>query len=150
MRSPFKFCIIKTYSLRQHKSHLRVHKCCFPHHWFCKRKCDNSRCPYYVERHSIVKFQKSSEARDRSVYSLYRVPLLCPKKTIWECTLHSVLIGYVIIFEMPVTPSLLIKSSIYTCRIDMRQIIKHIQPKKIRSNRSAVKLHETNFKLLES
>ena len=33
-------------------------------------------------------------------------------------TKHSVLTGCVIIFEMTVTPSLFIKSSIYTCRTD--------------------------------
>ena len=42
---------------------------------------------------------------------------------------HSVLTGCVIIFEMPVTPSLFIKSSIYTCRTDMCQIIKHLHQK---------------------
>ena len=53
-------------------------------------------------------------------------------------------------FEMPVTPSLFIKSPIYTHRIDMCQTIKHIHPKKsgpIDLLRSYMK---RIFKLLES
>ena len=42
---------------------------------------------------------------------------------------HSVLTGCVAIFEIPVTPSLFIKSSFYTCRIDMCQMIKHLRQK---------------------
>ena len=44
-------------------------------------------------------------------------------------TFHSVLTGCVIIFEMSVTPLLFIKSSIYTCRTDMCQMIKHLRQK---------------------
>ena len=44
-------------------------------------------------------------------------------------TIHSVLTGCVIIFEMSVSPSLFIKLSIYTCRTDMCQIIMHIHQK---------------------
>ena len=63
---------------------------------------------------------------------------------------HSVLTGCMIIFEMRVNPSLFIKSSIYTCRIDICQTIKHIHPKKsgpIDLLRSYMK---RIFKLLES
>ena len=42
---------------------------------------------------------------------------------------HSVLTGCMIIFEIPVTLSLFIKSSIDTCRTDMCQIIKHLHQK---------------------
>ena len=42
---------------------------------------------------------------------------------------HSVLTGCVIVFEMPVTLSLFIKSSIYTCRTDMCQMLKHLHLK---------------------
>ena len=52
-------------------------------------------------------------------------------------------------FEMTVTPSLFIKSFIYTCRTDMYQMINHLHQKKIRSNRSIEKLHETNFRVIE-
>ena len=44
---------------------------------------------------------------------------------------HSVLTGCVIIFEMTVTPSLFIKSSIYTCRTDMYQMINHLHQKNL-------------------
>ena len=44
---------------------------------------------------------------------------------------HSVLTGCVTIFEMTVTPSLFIKSSIYTCRTDMYQMINHLHQKKL-------------------
>ena len=44
---------------------------------------------------------------------------------------HSVLTGCVIIFEMTVTLSLFIKSFIYTCRIDMHQMINHLHQKNI-------------------
>ena len=42
---------------------------------------------------------------------------------------HIVLTGCVIIFEMPATLSLFIKSSIYTCRTDICQIIKQLRQK---------------------
>ena len=42
---------------------------------------------------------------------------------------HSVLTVCVIIFEMTVTPSLFIKSSIYTCRTDMYQMTNHLPQK---------------------
>ena len=42
---------------------------------------------------------------------------------------HSVLTGCVIIFEMSVTPSPIIKSSINTRRTDMGQMIKHLRQK---------------------
>ena len=66
------------------------------------------------------------------------------------CPTHSVLTGCVIILEMPLTLSLFIKSSIYTCRTDMRQIIKHLRQKdsgQINLLRSFMKII---FKLLES
>ena len=44
---------------------------------------------------------------------------------------HSVLTGCVIIFEMTITPSLFIKSSIYTYRTDMYQMIKSSSPKNL-------------------
>ena len=44
---------------------------------------------------------------------------------------HSVLTGCAIIFEMTVSPSLFIKSSIYACRADMYQMINHLHQKKL-------------------
>ena len=44
---------------------------------------------------------------------------------------HSVLTGCVIIFQMTVTPSLFIKSSIFTCRTDIRQMINHLHQKNL-------------------
>ena len=63
--------------------------------------------------------------------------------------MHCVLTGCVIIFEMTVTPSLFIKSPIYTCRADMCQMINHLHQKKCRSNCSIEKLHETNYRVIE-
>ena len=49
----------------------------------------------------------------------------CSKIKLYVEGYHSVLTGCVIIFEMTVTPSLFVKSSIYTCRIDMYPMIKN-------------------------
>ena len=45
--------------------------------------------------------------------------------------IHSVLKGCVIIFEMTVTLSLFIKSSIYACRTDIYQLINHLHQKNL-------------------
>ena len=48
------------------------------------------------------------------------------KKFFLTTSLHSVLVGHVIDFEMPVTLSLSIKASIWASRTGMCQVIKHI------------------------
>ena len=62
--------------------------------------------------------------------------------------MYSVLTDCVIIFEMPLTPSLSFKSSIYTCRIGKCQGKWAYPPKKFRSNWSVEKLHEMNFQVI--
>ena len=63
---------------------------------------------------------------------------------------HSVLIGCVTIFEMPVTLSLFIKLSIYNCRTDMRQMIKHLHQKNSDQINFLKSYMKRIFKLLKS